>query len=119
MQPGTSSRIQGLAACFTGLEDPRETSRCDHQLTDILVITVCAVIACAESWEDIALYGRNKVGWLRSFLRLANGIPSHDTFRRVFMLIDPDAFEACFSAWAQSCAEAFDREVVAIDGKTL
>jgi DDE_Tnp_1-associated/Transposase DDE domain len=50
---------------------------------------------------------------------LANGIPSHDTFRRVFMLIDPDAFEACFSAWAQSCAEAFDREVVAIDGKTL
>ena len=63
--------------------------------------------------EDIALYGRNKLGWLRSFL--ANGIPSHDTFRRVFMLID--AFEACFSAWAQSFAEAFDREVVAIDGK--
>jgi hypothetical protein len=59
------------------------------------------------------------VGWLRSFLRLANGIPSHDTFRRVFMLIDPDAFEACFTAWAQSFAEAFDREVVAIDGKTL
>jgi len=56
---------------------------------------------------------------LRSFLRLANGIPSHDTFRRVFMLIDPDAFEACFTAWAQSFAEAFEREVVAIDGKTL
>ena len=69
--------------------------------------------------EHIALYGRNKLGWLRSFLSLANGIPSHDTFRRVFMLIDPDAFEACFSAWAQSFAEAFDREVVAIDGKTL
>jgi len=56
---------------------------------------------------------------MRSFLSLANGIPSHDTFRRVFMLIDPDAFEACFSAWAQSFAGAFDREVVAIDGKTL
>ena len=69
--------------------------------------------------EHIALYGRNKLGWLRSFLTLANGIPSHDTFRRVFMLIDPDAYEACFSAWAQSFAEAFDREVVAIDGKTL
>ena len=67
--------------------------------------------------EHIALYGRSKVGWLRSFLTLANGIPSHDTFRRVFMLIDPDAFEACFSA--QSFAEAFDREVVAIDDKTL
>jgi hypothetical protein len=77
------------------------------------------VIACAESWDDIALYGRNKLGWLQSFLRLANGIPSPDTFRRVFRLIDPDAFEACFTAWAQSFAEAFDREVVAIDGKTL
>jgi len=55
VQPGTSGMIKGLAACFTGLEDPRETSRCDHQLIDILVIAVCAVIACAESWEDIAL----------------------------------------------------------------
>ena len=59
--------IQGLAACFTGLEDPRETSRCDHQLIDILVIAVCAVIACAESWEDIALYGRSKQTWLATF----------------------------------------------------
>ena len=55
MQPGMSSMIQGLAACFAELEDPRETSRCDHQLIDILVIAVCAVIGCAESWEDIAL----------------------------------------------------------------
>src|SRR3954467_12193169 len=85
MQPGTSSMIQGLAGCFTGLEDPRETSRCDHQLMDILVIAVCAVIACAESWEDIALYGRSKQAWLETFLALPNGIPSHDTFRRVFM----------------------------------
>ena len=76
-----------MAACFTGLEDPRETSRCDHQLIDILVIAVCAVIACAESWEDIALYGRSKRAWLETFLALPNGIPSHDTFRRVFMLI--------------------------------
>src|SRR5215213_6228683 len=73
MQPGTSSMIQGLAACFTGLEDPRETSRCDHQLIDILVIAVCAVIACAESWEDIALYGRSKQAWLETFLALPNG----------------------------------------------
>jgi hypothetical protein len=55
VRPETSGMIQGLTACFTGLEDPRETSRCDHQLIDILVIAVCAVIACAESWEDIAL----------------------------------------------------------------
>src|SRR4051812_16317743 len=106
MQPGTSSMIQGLAACCTGLEDPRETSRCDHQLIDILVIAVCAVIACAESWEDIALYGRSKQAWLATFLALPNGIPSHDTFRRVFMLIDPDAFERCFSRWVQAWAHA-------------
>ena len=111
--------VEKLVEHFSALEDPRCSGKVEHRLIDILVIAVCAVIACAESWDDIALYGRNKLGWLRSFLTLANGIPSHDTFRRVFMLIDPDAFEACFSAWAQSFAEAFDREVVAIDGKTL
>src|SRR5688572_981258 len=111
--------VEKLVEHFSALEDPRCAGKVDHRLIDILVIAVCAVIACAESWDDIALYGRNKLGWLRSFLTLANGIPSHDTFRRVFMLIDPDAFEACFTAWAQSFAEAFDREVVAIDGKTL
>src|SRR5215212_7397637 len=137
-QRGTSGMIEGLAACFTGLEDPRETRRCDHQLIDILVIAVCAVIACAESWEDIELYGRSKRAWLKSFLALPNGIPSHDTwawlksflalpngipshdtFRRVFMLIDPDAFEACFARWAQSLTGKVEREVVAIDGKTV
>ena len=111
--------VEKLVEHFSALEDPRCAGKVEHRLIDILVIAVCAVIACAESWDDIALYGRNKLGWLRSFLTLANGIPSHDTFRRVFMLIDPDAFEACFSAWAQSFAETFDREVVAIDGETL
>src|SRR5918912_1130593 len=111
--------IQGLAACFAGLEDPRETSRCDHQLIDILVIAVCAVIACAESWEDIALYGRSKQAWLATFLALPKGIPSHDTFRRVFMLIDPDVFEVCFTRWVQAWARGFKREVVAVDGKTV
>ena len=111
--------IEGLAACFVGLDDPRASSRCDHQLIDILVIAVCAVIACAESWEDIELYGRSKQAWLKTFLALPNGIPSHDTFRRVFMLIDPDAFEACFARWAQSLAGKAEREVVAVDGKTV
>jgi predicted transposase YbfD/YdcC len=88
-------------------------------LLDILVIAVCAVVACAESWCDIALYGRSKLAWLRTFLELPNGIPSHDTFRRVFMLIDPDAFEAGFTAWVGSLVAGFEREVVAVDGKTL
>jgi predicted transposase YbfD/YdcC len=111
--------IEGLAACFAGLADPRETRRCDHQLIDILAIAVCAVIACAESWEDIEIYGRSKRAWLGTFLELPNGIPSHDTFRRVFMLLDPDAFEACFATWAQSLAVGVEREVVAVDGKTV
>ena len=104
--------IEGLASCFTGLEDPRETRRCDHHLVDILVIAVCAVIACAESWEDIELYGRSKQAWLETFLALPNGIPSHDTFRRVFMLLDPDGFEACFARWARSLAGEVEREVI-------
>ena len=88
-------------------------------MVEVLVIAVCAVIACAESWDDIALYGRSKLAWLRTFLELAHGIPSHDTFRRVFMLIDPDAFEAGFAAWVGSLTAGFEREVVAIDGKTV
>src|SRR3954469_1862254 len=118
-QSGMSGMMEGLAACFTELADPRETRRCDHQLIDILAIAVCAVIACAESWEDIELYGRSKQAWLKTFLALPNGIPSHDTFRRVFMLLDPDAFEACFARWAQSLMGKVEREVVAIDGKTV
>jgi predicted transposase YbfD/YdcC len=114
-----SGMIENLTACFDGLADSRVTRRCDHRLIDILVIAVSAVIACAESWEDIELYGRSKQPWLKSFLALPNGIPSHDTFRRVFMLIDPDAFEGCFARWAQSLTGEVEREVVAIDGKTV
>src|ERR671929_2199629 len=114
-----SGMIEDLTACFDGLVDPRITRRCDHRLIDILVIAVSAVIACAESWEDIELYGRSKQAWLKTFLDLPNGIPSHDTFRRVFMLIDPDAFERGFAAWVGSLVDGFEREVVAIDGKTL
>src|SRR5215203_958724 len=113
-----SMAIERLAGHFGAVADPRRR-KVEHPLTDILVIAVCAVIACAESWNDIALYGRSKLTWLRTFLELPNGIPSHDTFRRVFMLIDPAAFEACFTAWAASLAAGFEREVVAIDGKTL
>jgi len=111
--------IEGLAACLAGLADPRETSRCDHQRIDILAIAVCAVIACAESWEDIALSGRSKRAWLETVLELPNGIPSHDTFRRVFMLLNPDGFEACFAKGAQSRAVGVEREGRAVDGKTV
>lgn len=95
---------------------------------DVLVIVVCAVVAEAETFEDIALYGRCKQAWLRGFLELPGGIPSHDTFRRVLMLIDPDAFERCFLAWVRHAfridsgnanGEASGSEQVAVDGKTV
>ena len=111
--------IENLVQYFGAIEDPRCSGKVGHRLLDILVIAVCAVVACAESWCDIALYGRSKRAWLQTFLELPNGIPSHDTFRRVFMLIDPDAFEAGFTAWVGSLAAGFAREVVAIDGKTI
>jgi len=90
--------IKNLVQHFGTVEDPRCRGKILHRLEEILVIAVRAVIACAESWDDIALYGRSKLAWLRTFLELPNGIPSHDTFRRVFMLIAPDAFEAGFTA---------------------
>src|SRR3954454_18752148 len=93
--------IERLVGYFGAVADSRRR-KVEHPLTDILVIAVCAVIACAESWNDIARYGRSKLTWLRTFLELTNGIPSHDTFRRVFMLIDPDAFEDCFARWASA-----------------
>ena len=111
--------IEKLGQYLVAVEDPRCCGKVEHRLVEVLVIAVCAVIACAESWDDIALYGRSKLVWLKTFLDLPNGIPSHDTFRRVFMLIDPDAFEAGFTKWVGSLADRFEREVIAIDGKTV
>ena len=118
-KPLSRGVIDSLLHHFSALEDPRCAFKVEHRLLDIVVIAVCAVIACAESFEDMALYGRSKHTWLQQFLPLPHGIPSHDTFRRVLMLLEPDAFERCFSAWAQALREPLPREVIAIDGKTV
>src|ERR671933_1869341 len=113
--------LQALIAELAPIEDPRCAWKVEHRLIDILVIAVCAVLGEAETFEDIALYGRCKEAWLRGFLTLPNGIPSHDTFRRVFMLIDPEAFERCFLGWVRAVfrpEEGAPRQV-AIDGKTV
>src|SRR5215210_6144948 len=94
--------LEALISEFGSIEDPRCARRVEHKLIDILVIAVCAVIGEAESFEDIALYGRCKHEWLKGFLELPNGIPSHDTFRRVLMLIDPEAFERSFLSWVRA-----------------
>lgn len=113
--------LEALISEFAQIEDPRCDWKVEHKLIDILVIAVCAVIAEAESFEDIALYGRCKQDWLRGFLELPNGIPSHDTFRRMLMLIDPERFEGCFLGWVRSVfrPDAAAPRQIAIDGKTV
>src|SRR3954469_15470984 len=113
--------LEALIAAFETIEDPRCEWRVEHRLLDILVIAVCAVLGEAESFEDIALYGRCKRDWLGTFLELPNGIPSHDTFRRVLMLVDPDAFERRFLAWVRAVfrPEEDGPRQVAIDGKAV
>src|SRR5205085_12290427 len=97
--------------------DPRMERTKLHQLVDILVIAVCATICAAETWEEIEEFGRAKESWFKKFLALPNGIPSHDTFRRVFLLISPKKFQEAFLVWVRSVAEVAAGEVVAIDGK--
>src|ERR671939_498040 len=116
--------LEALITGFEAVEDPRDPCRVEHRLIDILVIAACAVLGAAESFEDMADYGRCKHEWLKRFLALPNGIPSHDTFRRVLMLIDPDAFERVFLAWVRSVftpgeAEPDRPRQVAVDGKAL
>ena len=84
---------------------------------DILVIAVCATICAAETWEEIAEFGQAKESWFKKFLALPNGIPSHDTFRRVFLRLNPKQFQEAFVTWVRGAAEMTDGEVVAIDGK--
>jgi predicted transposase YbfD/YdcC len=108
-----------LAHHFAGLTDPRVDRTRLHDLLDIVTIAICAVVAGAESWDDIEDFGHAKHGWLRAFLDLPNGIPSHDTFRRVFERLDPDEFQRGFLGWIEALHEATERQVIAIDGKTL
>jgi predicted transposase YbfD/YdcC len=102
---------------FRNVKDPRRAPR--HHLLDIIVIAICAVICGANDWQQIATFGQQRRLWLQRFLALPSGIPSHDTFERVFERLSPRAFAAAFSQWMQALAEAVGIEHIAIDGKTL
>jgi predicted transposase YbfD/YdcC len=109
----------GLMGHFIVVRDPRVQKRKKHKLVDILVIAVCAVICGAEGWEEMERYGLSKLEWLKTFLELPHGIPSDDTFARVFSIIDPLEFQRCFAAWVAAIRESLKGLTVAIDGKTL
>ena len=102
------------------IEDPRkETINKRHEFIDVLVIALCGMLSSADDWVSIAQYGRSKEAWFSEILELPNGIPSHDTFNRIFSQIDPDQFMNCFSRWIKTIRNIFEREHISIDGKTL
>ncbi|MDM8543727.1 ISAs1 family transposase, partial [Desulfococcaceae bacterium HSG9] len=100
------------------LTDPRQTGKIDHMLLDIIAISICGVICGSNTWPEIYEYGKTKKSWFETFLQLHNGIPSADTFRRVFILIDKDESENCFINWVTTVEKVTEGQVIAIDGKT-
>jgi predicted transposase YbfD/YdcC len=108
-----------IARYFAQMTDPRKGTLRYHKFTDILVIGICAVICGADDYEAIAEFGDAKAEWLESFLELPNGIPSHDTFWRVFEALNPEQFQHCFIQWMSALRQNISREVIALDGKAL
>jgi len=104
---------------FGELEDPRMDRTKLHKLIDILAIAICALIGGADNWEDVEEFGKARLEWFKTFLELANGIPSHDTFNRVFARLDPEQFQACFMRWMMAVSQLIGGQVIAIDGKVV
>lgn len=104
---------------FKNIEDPRREHNRLHNLCDILFIAICSIVANAESYVEIETFGKIKENFFKQFLELPNGIPSHDTFGRVFRLIDPQILKEHFRNWVKSIVKKIDGEVIAIDGKTV
>ena len=103
---------------FESLTDPRVARTRDHELFDIMVVSICATIAGSDNWADIERFGNERTDWLRTFLPLKNGIPSHDTFGRVFSRLDPAKLSACVMQWMDDVGREIGKHI-AIDGKTL
>src|SRR5208283_678314 len=115
---GRALSERSLLRYFKDMPDPRGVNKL-HSLSNLIVIAVCAVICGADGWVQVAQFAKSKRKFFKSFLDLSSGIPSHDTFGRVFSLLNPDAFERCFMAWSQSLAAASGGSLVSIDGKAL
>lgn len=114
-----TSSVGSIKRHFRKLWDARVQGRTRHLLADIIVMAICGVIANCDSWRDIALFAHKRQAWFKRFLKLPNGIPSHDTFERVFNQLNPRAFQACFVSWVQQISELVGLRHIAIDGKSL
>lgn len=112
-------KIRPIVECFEGLPDPRMDRTRRHKLVDILVMGLCSQLTGGESFTDMEDFARVRVDWFKTFLELPSGVPSHDTFNRVFCAIDPHAFLECFCRWVEGICPNLSEEVVAIDGKAL
>jgi len=112
-------RFTGLIESFSIVKDPRMERTRRHNLIDIIVTSICGCISGAEGWVEIEEFGNQRLDWLKTILELPNGIPSHDTFARVFSLLDPKHFESAFRQWLNGLVTASSGEVIALDGKCL
>jgi len=104
---------------FAKLDDPRKSRATLHLFDEMLFIALAAVLAGAEGFVDMESFGRSKESWLRSFLKLPKGIPSHDAFGDLFALLEPEEFNSAFIEWTDQLRETVTREVIAFDGKTM
>jgi len=112
-------RPTSMLSNFEDMPDPRVERLCSHKLIDIVMITICATIAGSDNWQEIVEFGEDREKWLRGFLDLPHGIPSHDTFQRVFAMMSPGEFEKRFRSWVSSVLPDSMSQVIAIDGKCL
>ena len=111
--------IASVESHFASLQDPRTGPAQRHNFIDILVIAICAIICGADGWVAVEAFGKAKYDWLSTFLQLPHGVPSHDTFTRVFRALNPQQFERCFFDWVKTVSQLTEGEIIPIDGKQL